>query len=168
MGHAPSCTKRTEVEVRGASYGGSVRDWSKAHKAAAEQKKHPNGRKLRPQLGGFSTKLHAVVDALGNCLHLVLTPGQQADSPQLPGLLAALARPPGAVVADQATILITYWLLLPSAAPRPSFRPSPTGSLNATMTRIGTLTATKSSASSGGAKKREALPSAMIRQLLLL
>ena len=46
--------------------------------------------------------MHAVVDALGNCLHLVLTPGEQAESPQLPGLLAALPEKPGAVVADRA------------------------------------------------------------------
>lgn len=43
-----------------------------------------------------------MVDALGNCLHLVLTPGEAADSPQLPGLLAALPEQPGAVVADKA------------------------------------------------------------------
>ena len=43
-----------------------------------------------------------MVDALGNCLHLVLTPGEAADSPQLPGLLAALTESPGAVVADKA------------------------------------------------------------------
>lgn len=43
-----------------------------------------------------------MVDALGNCLHLRLTPGQQADSPQLPDLLGALPQTPGAVVADKA------------------------------------------------------------------
>ena len=43
-----------------------------------------------------------MVDALGNCLHLLLTPGQQADSPQLPDLLEALPETPGAVVADKA------------------------------------------------------------------
>ena len=52
--------------------------------------------------GGFGTKVHAVVDALGNCLHLALTPAERADSPQLPHLLAALAQPPGAVVCDKA------------------------------------------------------------------
>jgi transposase len=46
--------------------------------------------------------VHAVVDALGNWLHLVLTPGEAADSPQLPILLAALPVQPGAVVADKA------------------------------------------------------------------
>lgn len=43
-----------------------------------------------------------MVDALGNCLHLALTPGEAADSPQLPTLLAALPEQPGAVVADKA------------------------------------------------------------------
>ena len=71
---------------------------AKAHKAAAGQKKHARGRSR----GGFSTKVPAVVDALGNCLHLVLTPSQAADIPQLPGLLAALPEHPGAVVADKA------------------------------------------------------------------
>lgn len=42
------------------------------------------------------------MDALGNCLHLHLTPGHQADSPQLPDLLHALPEVPGAVVADKA------------------------------------------------------------------
>jgi transposase len=46
--------------------------------------------------------VHAVVDALGNCLHLVLTPGEAADSPLLPVLLSALPEQPGAVVADKA------------------------------------------------------------------
>ena len=50
----------------------------------------------------MSTKLHAVVDAGGHCLQLLLTPGQQADSPQLPLLLEALTETPGAVVADKA------------------------------------------------------------------
>jgi transposase len=43
-----------------------------------------------------------VVDALGNGLHRVLTPGHWADCTQLPALLAALPHPPGAVVADKA------------------------------------------------------------------
>ena len=43
-----------------------------------------------------------MVDALGNCLFLTLTPAECADSPQLPVLLAALAQSPGAVVCDKA------------------------------------------------------------------
>jgi len=50
----------------------------------------------------LTTKVHALVDALGNGLRVVLTPGQHADRPQLPGLLAALPTAPGAVVADRA------------------------------------------------------------------
>ncbi|MCI1188905.1 transposase [Hymenobacter sp. DH14] len=43
-----------------------------------------------------------MLDALGNCLHLVLTPGHWADCTQLPALLAGLRHAPGAVVADKA------------------------------------------------------------------
>jgi transposase len=43
-----------------------------------------------------------VVDALGNCLRIQLTPGQQADCAVLPDLLAAVPQTPGAVVADKA------------------------------------------------------------------
>lgn len=43
-----------------------------------------------------------MVDALGNCVILKLTPGQQADCTALPDLLAALPEQPGAVVADKA------------------------------------------------------------------
>jgi len=50
----------------------------------------------------LTTKVQALVDALGNGLRLTLTPGQYANSPQLPGLLAALPTTPGAVVADRA------------------------------------------------------------------
>ena len=37
--------------------------------------------------GGFSTKIHAVVDALGNPLALALTPGQAGDCPQAERLI---------------------------------------------------------------------------------
>jgi len=56
-----------------------------------------------------------VVDALGNCVHLDLTPGQQADCALLPDLLAALPQLPGAVVADKGydtnTVLHTLHVL---------------------------------------------------------
>lgn len=68
--------------------------WPKKSTAAAEA--------LGRSRGGFGTKVHAVVDALGNCLYLTLTPAECADSPQLPVLLAALAQSPGAVVCDKA------------------------------------------------------------------
>lgn len=37
--------------------------------------------------GGFSTKIHAVVDGLGNPLRLLLTAGQRHDSPHAAALL---------------------------------------------------------------------------------
>lgn len=40
--------------------------------------------------GGFSTKIHVVVDALGNPLDFVLTPGQRHESGQAPRLLQGL------------------------------------------------------------------------------
>lgn len=48
----------------------------------------------------MTSKLHAVVDALGNPLRLVLTPGQQADCTVAADLLAGLGV--GAVLADKA------------------------------------------------------------------
>ena len=46
--------------------------------------------------------MHGVIDALGNCVHLDLTPGEQADCLLVPDLLAALPEKPGKVVADKA------------------------------------------------------------------
>ncbi|GEM_PF-1688526 len=43
------------------------------------KKKFGSMRVPRPPPGGFSTKVHGVLDALGNCVHLDLPPGQQAD-----------------------------------------------------------------------------------------
>ena len=48
----------------------------------------------------MTSKLHAVVDALGNPLRLVLTPGQQAGCTVAADLLAGLGV--GAVLADKA------------------------------------------------------------------
>lgn len=47
------------------------------------KKSVPTAESLGRSRGGFYTKLHAVVDALGNCLRLMLTPG-------LPGRLHAV------------------------------------------------------------------------------
>ncbi len=40
--------------------------------------------------GGFSTKIHVIVDGLGNPLRVRLTAGQRHDSSQAPALLAGL------------------------------------------------------------------------------
>jgi transposase len=49
--------------------------------------------------GGFSTKVHIAVDALGNPLRLLLTAGQRHDSPQAGRLIEGFE--PRALVADK-------------------------------------------------------------------
>jgi transposase len=49
--------------------------------------------------GGLTTKIHAIVDALGNPVALALTPGQAADITQAEPLLETLE--PDAVIADK-------------------------------------------------------------------
>ncbi len=50
-------------------------------------------------MGGWSTKIHAAVDALGNPLRIILTVGQRADITQAEALL--LDYDPNAVLADR-------------------------------------------------------------------
>ncbi|MGV2828497.1 IS5 family transposase [Myxosarcina sp. GI1(2024)] len=59
----------------------------RAHPCAAG-KRGSEKHSLGGSCGGFSTKLHAVVDALGNPLRLLLTPGQTADISQGEALVA--------------------------------------------------------------------------------
>jgi transposase len=49
--------------------------------------------------GGFSTKIHIAVDALGNPLRLILTAGQRHDSPQAAALIEDFE--PQALIADK-------------------------------------------------------------------
>ena len=49
--------------------------------------------------GGFSTKIHIAVDALGNPLRLILTAGQRHDSPQAAHLIENYE--PLALIADK-------------------------------------------------------------------
>jgi transposase len=49
--------------------------------------------------GGFSTKIHIAVDALGNPLRLLLTAGQSHDSPQAAHLIEGYG--PQALIADK-------------------------------------------------------------------
>ena len=46
--------------------------------------------------GGLTTKIHALVDAEGRPVRVLLTPGQAADAPPAPGLIGELA--PGSIV----------------------------------------------------------------------
>jgi transposase len=75
----------------------------------------PPGRRRRPQKwdgsggqsdqalgrsrGGFSTKIHIAVDALGNPVEFLLTPGQEADVSQGEALIEG--HDPEAVIADK-------------------------------------------------------------------
>lgn len=60
--------------------------------AAGAQKKHGNQAEqaLGRSRGGFSTKIHVGVDALGNPLRFLLTGGERHDSTQGPDLVAEL------------------------------------------------------------------------------
>jgi transposase len=49
--------------------------------------------------GGFSTKIHIAVDALGNPLRLLLTAGQRHDSPQAGALIEGFE--PQVLIADK-------------------------------------------------------------------
>ena len=49
--------------------------------------------------GGFTTKIHALCDGLGNPLELALSGGQQHDVTQAPGLL--VGQQPERVIADR-------------------------------------------------------------------
>ena len=51
-------------------------------------------------MGGFSTKIHILVDALGNPVEFILTGGQQADVTQAEALMQA--HQADAVIADKA------------------------------------------------------------------
>ncbi len=51
--------------------------------------------------GGFSTKIHAITDALGNPLECVLTPGQASDIGQAESLLALTPEGTQALVGDK-------------------------------------------------------------------
>ncbi len=59
----------------------------RVHQHAAGQKKHGPSRGPWPR--GLSTKLHAAVDALGDPMGSVLTPGQQADITQAETLVSS-------------------------------------------------------------------------------
>jgi len=60
----------------------------RAHPCAAGYKKDSQDREaLGRSKGGFTTKIHAVVDALGQALRFTLTPGQRNDITKAPQLL---------------------------------------------------------------------------------
>lgn len=60
----------------------------RAHPCSSGYKKGTQEKEtLGRSCGGFTTKIHACVDALGNCLKLKLTPGQYSDISQANSLI---------------------------------------------------------------------------------
>jgi len=73
----------------------------RAHACAAGYKKNSQEQEaLGRSKGGFSTKIHTLVDALGNPLKFILTPGQRNDITQAKQLIEEAIDSP--VVADKA------------------------------------------------------------------
>ena len=64
-----------------------------------DKKTTPQAEALGRSRGGFTSKLHAACDALGNPRRFILTPGQDSDHGQAKALLGD--DEPGAVVADK-------------------------------------------------------------------
>ena len=61
-------------------------------------------RKLKPwgrSKGGFTTKIHAITDALGNSLDFILTAGQASDIGQAEALLQLTPSGAGALLGDK-------------------------------------------------------------------
>lgn len=64
----------------------------RVHQHAANTKESAGDRYMGRSRGGLTTKIHALTDAHGLPLELVLTPGQAADCPPPPRCLAVCAR----------------------------------------------------------------------------
>ncbi len=72
----------------------------RAHACSAGYKKDSGDQEaLGRSRGGFTTKIHALVDALGNPLKFILTPGQRNDVTQAEPLLKDVVN--AAVIADK-------------------------------------------------------------------
>ena len=72
----------------------------RAHQhSAGASKKNGEDQAIGRSRGGLTTKIHAIVDALGNPVALSLTPGQAADITQAAPLLDQVE--PGAFLADK-------------------------------------------------------------------
>ncbi|WP_429933079.1 IS5 family transposase [Agrobacterium vitis] len=71
----------------------------RAHQHAAGKKGGPEARAIGRSRGGLTTKIHAVVDALGNPLRFILSPGQASDYTYAEALIDKL--PPDYVLGDK-------------------------------------------------------------------
>ena len=64
-----------------------------------QQKKRQHDEAMGKSRGGLSTKIHAAVDALGNPVRFLLTPGQSAECKQADALIEGFS--PEYVIADK-------------------------------------------------------------------
>ncbi|WP_425540372.1 IS5 family transposase [Rhodoblastus acidophilus] len=71
----------------------------RSHQHAAGKKGGPEARAIGRSRGGLTTKIHAVVDALGNPLRFILSPGQASDYTQAEALITDL--PAESVLGDK-------------------------------------------------------------------
>ena len=58
--------------------------------STVRQKKHHHSEGMGKSRGGLSTKIHAAVDALGNPLRLLLSPGQSSEMLQAQALIEGI------------------------------------------------------------------------------
>jgi transposase len=85
----------------------------RAHACAAGYAKDSQEQEaLGRSKGGFSTKIHAIVDALGNPLKFILTPGQRNDITQAHQLVQNVTDRP--VIADKAYDADHFTRVIPS------------------------------------------------------
>ena len=74
----------------------------RAHACRARYKKNTHSKQsVGRSYGGLSTKIHACVDAIGNPLKLILTPGQEHESLQGEALLEGIHGPSLCVLGDK-------------------------------------------------------------------
>ena len=107
--------------------------------------------------GGLTTKIHALVDAEGRPVKLLLTPGQAGDAPAAASLLEDLA--PGAtLIADRAYDTNAIREVASSAARGPTSRPAASGREASPSPAGSTASETWSSASSTASNSSEASP----------
>ena len=71
----------------------------RAHACATPKKNNQAREGLGRSCGGFSTKVYAVCDALGNPLRFIITPGQHHDSIQAIAIFSELQA--GALLGDK-------------------------------------------------------------------
>jgi hypothetical protein len=75
--------------------------------APAPSQALPVNQALGRSRGGFTTKIHVLVNGCGNPLRAILTPGQAADAPQVPLLFDQFS--PSIAILDKAYDTMPYW-----------------------------------------------------------